>query len=242
MPNLELLGLAVATDPESDDQTPDSDGRYAMFGATCTVFATDSDGTRVFDYTLGEPAEVCMPMPNPLRPRLTDAALAQIENGSATRILSTSARVTADGDIELCGKTSVVPLSVVAVLASNTVSSEFLPSGAPTPVAPDTGGTTPSNLLLTLFILGSLAALCGVAIVFEEQRRKIVQRNGRVLLIERAHEQAPEAFSRDAGAYPTHPASEGHNLIPPPSGGGKGEDNPNNLTPKHGDQQCPRSP
>ncbi len=139
--------------------------RYTLGGQTYAIGVVDASGSRVSDYALGEPADVCLPLPVELRGNISDIVVAATNDAGEMTVLSSTVRITPEGPV-VCGNLSSVPANVAVGKVGSPAKIEDETSGTGLDEElPDTGGSSPAwSHLILLMILGSLVALAGLGI------------------------------------------------------------------------------
>ncbi len=160
----EFIGISIKSIGDASKLGESSD-RYTLAGIACFISVVDSSGDTVSDYDLDEPISVCMPVPDHLRASINRVVVVTINRQSEVTGLSTSVKINPEGIIG-CGNLSSLPI-IVAIATSGP--HPVIATPDPTPqtadVMPDTGGVKPTwGLLLTLLLLGSIAAILPLAL------------------------------------------------------------------------------
>ncbi len=142
VPDGDYIGIAmVKTGLASNVGQPHH--RYTLAGDSYDILAIDSAMQRVTGYALASPAEACIPLPDRLRPNISDVALAASDNSGSMTTLASTVKVTVDG-MAICGNLSELPATISAANVGS--QSDFLTtSPVPESELPDTGGSTPSS-------------------------------------------------------------------------------------------------
>ena len=149
--------------------------RFTVGGDWYQVDIVNSKGQPTFDYRLGAPATVCLPMPVRFRPYLSDIML--VEGIGYSRILTSNQRFDRDYGWRTCGTTSSLP-GTFAVAVRGDRSELLPPSPTPTPTeAPviviSVGGKAPTSNSATLWaILGAAIIIAGVATIAIPKMRR----------------------------------------------------------------------
>ena len=171
VPNGEFIGVRM-----SDDGSASNAGmthqRYTLGGNMYGVHAVDSTGASVSDYVLDEAAEVCVPLPDAFRARISDLALVTINSDGSLTILAANVRLGDGGSASVCGNLSNLPASV-AVGSMGAPAAIPTATPIPTPVPPETGGSAPtSNGMLWVLVLGTAIILLGATVVLTTRRSR----------------------------------------------------------------------
>ncbi len=171
VPNGEFIGVRM-----SDDGSASNAGmthqRYTLGGNMYGVHAVDSTGASVSDYVLDEAAEVCVPLPDAFRARISDLALVTINSDGSLTILAANVRLGDGGDASVCGNLSNLPASV-AVGSMGAPAAIPTATPIPTPVPPETGGSAPtSNGMLWVLVLGTAIILLGATVALTTRRSR----------------------------------------------------------------------
>ena len=170
VPNLEFVGVSIAVEGSSAE-TKWTSSRYRVAGDSYVIDVVDDQRSRISDYLLEGPLEVCIPLPALLAPRISDLLmLASVSDGSLT-MLSTKVRIASNGT-SVCGQLSRLPAAVVVASAERVsiAPTVVAPESPATPAAPDTGGgEPPSSMIFLLMFLIGIAALLATVVMF---RRK----------------------------------------------------------------------
>ena len=171
VPNGEFIGVRM-----SDDGSASNAGmthqRYTLGGNMYGVHAVDSTGASVSDYVLDEAAEVCVPLPDAFRARISDLALVTINSDGSLTILAANVRLGDGGDASVCGNLSNLPASV-AVGSMGAPAAIPTATPVPTPVPPETGGSAPtSNGMLWVLVLGTATILLGATVALTTRRSR----------------------------------------------------------------------
>ena len=161
--NNEYIGISV-TDIGDASNAGQTHHRYTMAGFKYAVKIIDDSGESATDYTLSEPATVCLPLPDEFRTRIDRLVILSTDDSGALTILSSTAKITPEGVI-VCGKISTLP-AIVAVGTQGAPAS--IPVETPqrevSQTLPDTGGPTPGALaLLSLILLGTTITAFSIA-------------------------------------------------------------------------------
>lgn len=165
VPNGEFIGISVRQG-EAASNVGQTHHRYTLAGVWHHIDAVDSNGQPLADYQLNRPAQVCIPLPDPLRSNIDDVAVVAVGTGSASfTVLSSRVRLQPHGAPQLCGNLSFLPAKIAAARSGP-------PEALPTAVLsqpeggtlPDTGGnTSPVWALILVATIGASLVLVGLA-------------------------------------------------------------------------------
>ncbi len=142
-------------------------GNWTAGGMRYAVDAASADGTKLANMVVGRPADVCVPLPDEFRAKLSGLTLLR-ELGGGVQELTTKVRRQAMLGYTLCGAVSEFPAVVVAASRG-----DFGVIVAPTPTleveAPETGGGAPTFVYVILaFVLG-LLVLTGIGRIWRTE-------------------------------------------------------------------------
>ena len=169
VPNGEFIGVRMSDDGAASNMGM-THQRYTLGGNMYGVHVVDSAGAAISDYVLEDAAQVCVPLPDMFRARISDLALVTINSDSSLTILSANVRLGNGGDASVCGNLSGLPASV-AVGSMGAPDAIPTATPVPTPVPPDTGGSAPSsNGMLWALLLGTAILLLGAIVVLTTRR------------------------------------------------------------------------
>ena len=85
--------------------------RYTLVGKAYAIGIIDSSGSAIAEYSLGEPATVCVPLPEELRGKIADVVLTVVGEDGDLIALSSNIKIASDGT-NVCGALSAVPATV----------------------------------------------------------------------------------------------------------------------------------
>ena len=159
--DMEVIGVSVMELETPDEQVEIADLRFMTDGTQCEISAVDANGEAITDYQLLKPGNICMPLPDRLRPKAVDAFVGSINSDSTLTALSSKLYLaTSAGGLNVCGNISSLSATTTVALRAE-VAGELPPTPVPIPdVAElDTGGLRLSE------IQGLIAMLLGVAIL-----------------------------------------------------------------------------
>ena len=169
VPNGELVGIR-ADEAGAASNAGAAHHRYTLAGSRYAISAVDADGDAISGYRFDSPIQVCIPLPEALRSRISDIAMIATDDDGVTTVLSSQVRLSPD-DLSLCAGVGTVPATVAA---GSRGAPEAVPTPvpAPTPEPPDTGGSAPSSssALAWIMLLG-IAAAFGAAAVATRRRK-----------------------------------------------------------------------
>ena len=161
--NNTYVGIRISQqDPAINAQ--EGSRRFTVGGDWYQVDIVNSKGQVILDYRLGSPASVCLPMPDPFRPYLSDIML--VEGIGFSRILTSNPRFDAEHGWRTCGATSSLP-GIFAVAVRGDRSDLLPPSPTPAPteapiVVISVGGQAPATSTAIFWsILGAIAIAIG---------------------------------------------------------------------------------
>lgn len=174
VPNGEYIGIRMS-DGGAASNLGMTHQRYTLGGNMYGIHAVDASQAAISSYALEDPAQVCVPLPDELRSRISDLALVGINSDGSLTIHAASVRI--DGSAtQVCGNVSNLPTTVA-------VGSQGAPDAIPTatpepvPVLPDTGATAPSsNSALWALILGIAIVSLGTLVALGRRRNRSVSR------------------------------------------------------------------
>ena len=159
--NNEVIGVVVTILDDDVDKLPVEDPRFITDGIQCRIQAVDLQGSRLIDYQLRQPGELCMPLPDRFRTKAVDTIIGTIseEDAMLTRLTSSIFLASRQGELKVCGNLSELSATTTVALPGEVV--EELP---PTPTPPqiseiDTGGSRFDPLIAII------ALMIGIAIV-----------------------------------------------------------------------------
>ena len=165
--NNTLIGIRISKQNLAIN-AEDAPRRYTVGGDWYQVDIVNSKGQPNFDYRLGVPATVCLPMPTRFRPYLSDVIL--VEGIGYSRILTSNPRFDQEYGWRACGATSSLP-GTFAVAVRGDRSELLPPSPTPAPTeAPviviSVGGNAPTSNAAALWaILGAIIIAAGIAML-----------------------------------------------------------------------------
>ena len=171
----EYIGLSMTPIGEASNMRQ-TWHRYTLAGQIYEIGVVDASGSRVSDYALGEPADVCMPLPVELRSNISDIVVAATNDAGGMTVLSSTVKVSQDG-IAVCGKLSSVPANVaVGKVGSPPTDEDEASELEQEEELPDTGATAPgSSQLILLLILGAFATLVGLKALTSHRRKATIR-------------------------------------------------------------------
>ena len=107
MPNGEIVGLRIAEGGSASNEGKTYQ-RYSLRGSWYEISAVDAANNRVSSYGLNDAVEVCIPLPDALRSKISDLAIVAINADDSLTILSSIVRISSSGT-NVCGSLSSVP-------------------------------------------------------------------------------------------------------------------------------------
>ena len=140
--------------------------RYTLHGDLYSLTAFDINGRRLSKYEFNFPIEICIPLPDELRGRLSDAHMNVVNRDKTLTVLRSTTTYSQDG-IRTCGALGELP-AVVAIGAK----------GAPPPlpesveILPDTGGRSIPEQWVKLAIILGIAAFMVLMVAARYGRRR----------------------------------------------------------------------
>ena len=161
------VGLRAYVAADAGASTRARYGSWTAGGMRYAVDAASADGTKLANMVIGRPADVCVPLPDEFRAKLSGLTLLR-ELGGGVQELTTKVRRHATQGYTLCGAVSEFPAVVVAASRG-----DFGVIVAPTPTleveAPETGGGAPTFVYVILaFVLG-LLVLTGIGRIWRTE-------------------------------------------------------------------------
>ena len=102
VPNGEFIGVRVSDDGAASNMGM-THQRYTLGGNMYGVHVVDSAGAAISDYRLEDAAQVCVPLPDMFRARISDLALVTINSDDTLTILSANVRLGNGGSASVCG-------------------------------------------------------------------------------------------------------------------------------------------
>ncbi len=161
------VGLRAYVAADAGASTRARYGNWTAGGMRYAVDAASADGTKLANMVVGRPADVCVPLPDEFRAKLSGLTLLR-ELGGGVQELTTKVRRHATQGYTLCGAVSEFPAVVVAASRG-----DFGVIVAPTPTleveAPETGGGAPTFVYVILaFVLG-LLVLTGIGRIWRTE-------------------------------------------------------------------------
>ena len=126
---------------------------YTLSGNQYKVPIVDADVKTITSYALNYDVEVCIPVPDELRTKLSSTVMVNKNDDGTLTEISSSVRISPS--LIVCGYTSTLPATLAAGVP-----------GTPPEILPATGGATPSSAsaVVWAFLLGialiSVGALC----------------------------------------------------------------------------------
>lgn len=149
---------------------------WSTDGMRYRVEAVDSSGVKMTRAIVSRPANMCVPLPQQFRSKLTGITLLRLVGEGAQPLTSNVRRHPTDG-YALCGNVSSFPAVVVAANHSIGTGTD-LPSPTPHAGTPDTGGGSPNGAYVLLaLLLGAMTVLGAMRLLQSAQR---VRRTSRV--------------------------------------------------------------
>lgn len=144
---------------------------WSTDGMRYSIEAVDSSGRKMPRAIMSRPVDVCVPLPQQFRSRLTGLTLLRLAGDAAQQLTSSVRRHPTDG-YTLCGNVSSFPATVVAANHSGGTGSE-LPSPTPAADTPDTGGGSPTGAyVLMALVLGALSVFGAMRLLESAQRAR----------------------------------------------------------------------
>ena len=140
--------------------------RYTLHGDLYRLTAFDTNGRRLSKYEFNFPIEICIPLPDELRGRLSDAHMIVVNRDKSLTALRSKTTFAQDG-IRTCGALGELP-ALVAIGAKGG------PPRLPEPVEtlPDTGGASIPQQWLGLAMIPVIAALMILMVAARYGRRR----------------------------------------------------------------------
>ena len=174
VPNGEVVGLRI-----SKGSSAYNDGktyrRYTVGGSWHEVSAVDAFGEQVSSYGLNEPAEVCIPLPNALRSKISELALVAFNSDDSFTVLASQVKIGPNGT-NVCGRLSSVPatIAVGSLGAPSSILAEMLGAEDGSQL-PDTGGAAPSSTggLIWTLTIGLIIAAFGFGAIRIRRRGNV---------------------------------------------------------------------
>ena len=140
--------------------------RYTLHGDLYSLTAFDINGRRLSKYEFNFPIEICIPLPDEIRGRLSDAHMNVINRDKSLTVLRSKTTFAQDG-IRTCGALGELP-AVVAIGAKGTPP----PLPEPVEIPPDTGGASIAEQWLRLAMILGIAALLVLLVAARYGRRR----------------------------------------------------------------------
>ena len=174
VPNGEVVGLRTSRGSSASNEGKNY-RRYTVGGSWYEVSAVDAFGAQISSFELNDPAEVCIPLPNALRSKISDLALVAINGDDSFTVLASQVKIGPNGT-NVCGRLSSVPatIAVGSLGAPSSVLAEMFGAEDGSQL-PGTGGAAPSSndgLIWTLPI-GLIIAAFGFGAIWIRSRGNV---------------------------------------------------------------------
>lgn len=115
--NMEVIGVSAVELESPEEQRKVEDLRFMTDGVQCRIDAVDAQGARLIDYRLGQPGEVCMPLPKTFTRKAVDTLVTTInEDATLTRLTSRLYLASPEGLLKVCGNISTLSATTVVAL------------------------------------------------------------------------------------------------------------------------------
>ncbi len=164
----EFIGISISEGADADN-TGSTSHRYTLGGSKYDISVINSSGEAVGSYSLSAAAEVCVPMPDMFRPKISDVSLLSVNDSGTLTILQSRIKIIGVG-IDLCGAVRFLPATVAVGVAG---SPPDFPTPVPTtaPDTPNTGGWSPSpGAAVLALLLGMAVAMIGATVLLGRRR------------------------------------------------------------------------
>ena len=142
-------------------------GNWTAGGMRYAVDAASADGTKLANMVIGRPADVCVPLPDEFRAKVSGLTLLR-ELGGGVQELTTKVRRDATQGFRLCGAVSEFPAVVVAA-SRGEFGEAVAPSPPPEVEAPETGGGAPTFVYVMLAFLLGVLVLTGIGRIWRTE-------------------------------------------------------------------------
>ena len=174
VPNGEVVGLRTSRGSSASNEGKNY-RRYTVGGSWYEVSAVDALGAQISSFELNDPAEVCIPLPNALRSKISELALVAINSDDSFTVLASQVKIGPYGT-NVCGRLSSVPVTIAvgSLGAPSSVLAEMLGAEDGSQL-PSTGGAAPSSndgLIWTLPI-GLIIAAFGFGAIWIRSRGNV---------------------------------------------------------------------
>ena len=171
--NNEVIGVAVTVLEDDDEKLRVEDQRFMIDGIQCQIAAVDLQGSRLIEYQLRQPGEICMPLPDSFRSEAVDTLIGVIDDDDATltRLTSRIYLASRQGELKVCGNLSELTATTTVALPGEVVA-EMLPTPIPPEIADiDTGGSRLDQFNALIGLLIGMAIVMSALAAFVFRRR-----------------------------------------------------------------------
>lgn len=169
VPSGEFIGVVMRRG-ESSSNVGQAHHSYTLAGDIYHLDVVDSAGEAVDQYRLNRSIKVCIPLPGELRTSISDLALVA-SRADGLEIIGGRVAIKSDGDLQICGWTSLLPTEISAGKRGAPASMPPVPIPDDDIVAPDTGAQAPSmNALIILIVIGLISTATGIAVAKRGRR------------------------------------------------------------------------
>ena len=142
---------------------------WTTAGSRYRVEVADVSGNKLPNFTMRNPASVCVPLPAEFRASLSGITLLRDNGNGAFTQLTSSIRLREAAGATLCGNVSTFPADVVAAGPTAATASEP-PSPTPEATTPDAGATTPTTAYVLLALALGAIAVFGAMRILDARR------------------------------------------------------------------------
>ena len=166
LPGCNPIGIRAYPLPDASQSAPIG---WTTAGSRYRVEVADVSGNKLPNFTMRNPASICVPLPAQFRASLSGITLLRDNGNGAFTQLTSSIRLREAAGATLCGNISTFPAEVVAAGPTSSTVSEP-PSPTPEAGTPDAGGSSPTTAYVLLALALGAIAVFGAMRILDARR------------------------------------------------------------------------